>query len=153
MTANKPTPPLRKASTVILVRQGHPLFEVYLLKRNVKSGFMGGYHVFPGGTLDSEDRVVDTWAPFIDINFEQIARQLGDEGFSYADAIGFGIAAIRETLEECGVLLATGKNKSSQNYECITMDRLERGLPKAWFRENVEGIVLISRVFGHFQGR
>ena len=67
MTTNEPTPPLRKASTVILVKQGRPAFEVYLIKRNVKSGFMGGYHVFPGGTVDFEDTGINEWPAFIDI--------------------------------------------------------------------------------------
>ncbi len=150
MVSNKQIAPLRKASTVILVRPGKPSIEVYLLKRNVKSGFMGGYHVFPGGTLDSEDRNIDTWAPSIDINFNQIELQLGDEGFAYAEVIGFGVAAIRETLEECGVLLASGKSKSSNNYESIACERLERGLPKAWFKDRITAenwILSFSRLY------
>jgi 8-oxo-dGTP pyrophosphatase MutT (NUDIX family) len=55
-------------------------FEVYLVKRHGKSGFMAGAHVFPGGRVDDDD---DAFA-----------------------ASTFAVAAIRETWEECGVLLA-----------------------------------------------
>ncbi len=137
MAINKPKPPLRKASTVILVRPGHPSFEVYVLKRHVKSGFMGGYHVFPGGTVDIEDTDINTWSPHIDTQLEQVERHLGDQRISRADLIGFGIAAIRETLEECGVLLAEGNSKSSRDYESMTAKRLEPDLPKAWFKDRI----------------
>ena len=46
-------PPPRPASTVVLVRDP---FEVFLVKRHGKSGFMAGAHVFPGGRVDDEDR-------------------------------------------------------------------------------------------------
>ncbi len=98
---------------------------------------MGGYHVFPGGTLDPEDTGAKTWAPHIDLTPQQIAQQLGDKRLSNFEALDYGIAAIRETLEESGVLLATGKNKSSKEYESISRQRLEKGLPKTWFNEKV----------------
>ena len=42
MTDKKMTPPpLRKASTIILVREKDNALEVYLLRRSTKSGFMG----------------------------------------------------------------------------------------------------------------
>ena len=137
MPNNQLSATIRKASTVILVRKSRYSFEVYLLKRNVKSGFMGGYYVFPGGTLDSEDNDKNTWVPHIDMDLKQIERQLGDDRLTHTDLIGFGIAAIRETLEECGVLLATGKNKSLKDYERIAHQRLEPGLPKTWFKDRI----------------
>ncbi len=54
-------------------------FEVFLVKRHGKSGFMAGAHVFPGGRVDDDD-----------CSF---------------DADRFAVAAIRETFEETGVLL------------------------------------------------
>ena len=98
---------------------------------------MAGYHVFPGGTLDPEDTNVKTWTPYIDLSIDQVQQQLGDENFSNEEALGFGVAAIRETLEECGVLLATGKSRSSQDYERMAFQRLEKGLPKAWFQDRI----------------
>jgi 8-oxo-dGTP pyrophosphatase MutT (NUDIX family) len=137
MPNNQSSAPIRNASTVILVRESRHSFEVYLLKRNVKSGFMGGYHVFPGGTVDPEDMDTKSWASHIDLKPDQVEQHLGDERLTHTDVIGFGVAAIRETLEECGVLLATGKNKSSKDYERITHQRLEPSLPKAWFKDRI----------------
>ena len=47
----------RPASTVILARYRNGELQVYLLRRSSRSGFMPGNYVFPGGTVDPEDRV------------------------------------------------------------------------------------------------
>ncbi|RLB91684.1 MAG: MBL fold metallo-hydrolase, partial [Deltaproteobacteria bacterium] len=56
-------PPLRNAATIILVREKNKALEVYLLKRNEQSSFMGGLYVFPGGVVEESDRKVETWVP------------------------------------------------------------------------------------------
>ena len=43
------------ASTVLLVRDGEDGLEVFLEKRHIKSDFVGGAYVFPGGRVDPED--------------------------------------------------------------------------------------------------
>ena len=48
------TPPLPSA-TVILLRDGAPGLEVFLLKRHAQSDVLGGAYVFPGGKVDRED--------------------------------------------------------------------------------------------------
>lgn len=130
----RPIPPLRKASTVILVREENNALEVYLLRRSTKSGFMGGLYVFPGGVVDPEDFGMDAWAPCTDMTLDRIQQQLGGKTISDEDVIGFSIAAIRETLEESGVLLASGPDKTSQDLEKIAAHRLQKGLPSSWFR-------------------
>ncbi len=131
---NTAPPPLRKASTVILVREKNKAFEIYLLRRSTKSGFMGGLYVFPGGVVDPEDNGFDSWSPHIDMAPDQIEQQLGGHLFSNEDALGFSIAAIRETLEEAGVLIASVKNKTQKDVEDVCTFRLNEGLPKSWFR-------------------
>jgi len=51
----------RDAATVLLLRDADDGFEVYLVRRHQKSGFMGGAHVFPGGTVDAVDVFIDVW--------------------------------------------------------------------------------------------
>lgn len=128
------SPLLRKASTVILVREKNKAFEVYLLRRSTKSGFMGGLYVFPGGVVDPEDNGFDSWSPHIDMAPGQIEQQLGGHLFSNEDALGFSIAAIRETLEEAGVFIASLKDKTQKDVEDICAFRLNEGLPRSWFR-------------------
>ena len=130
-------PPLRQASTVILVREKNKALEIYLLRRSIKSGFMGGLYVFPGGVADSEDFGFDSWAPYIDRAQDQIEKQLGGLAFSREDIIGFSIAAIRETLEEAGVFIASGKGKTKRDIEDICTFRLNRNLLNSWFRTKV----------------
>ncbi|CCK82447.1 NUDIX hydrolase [Desulfobacula toluolica] len=130
-------PPLRKASTVILVRENNQELEVYLLRRSTKSGFMGGLYVFPGGVVDPEDNGFDSWSPHIDMVPDQIEKQLGGHLFSNEDALGFSVAAIRETLEEAGVFIASVNNKTQKDIEDICKFRLKKGLPKSWFRTKI----------------
>ena len=136
MDKNSP-PPLRQAATVILVREKNKAFEVYLLRRSNKSGFMDGLYVFPGGVVDPEDRGLESWAPFVDMHPDEIEKQLGGIAFSGEDALSFSIAAIRETLEEAGVLIASTEGKTKKELDHICTFRLNTDLPKSWFRTKI----------------
>lgn len=46
---------------MVLVRERAGRLQVYLLRRSLQSGFMGGYYVFPGGTVADNDRDADFW--------------------------------------------------------------------------------------------
>lgn len=72
MTDIHPVPPLRDAATIILVRERHARPEIYLLRRNTNAKFMGGLYVFPGDVVDPEDRGAREWAPYIDMDTDQI---------------------------------------------------------------------------------
>jgi 8-oxo-dGTP pyrophosphatase MutT (NUDIX family) len=100
---------LRDASTVILLRRapdapGEP-FRIFFVKRHRKSGFLANAHVFPGGKLepgDSDPRLVGRsrgLAP------HEAAALLGG-GLAPDAATALYYAALRETFEEAGVLLA-----------------------------------------------
>jgi hypothetical protein len=130
-------PPLRQASTVILLRERNKAFEVYLLRRSTKSGFMGGLYVFPGGAVDPEDSGFDSWAPHIDTSRDQFSIQLGGDTLSDDDALGFSIAAIRETLEEAGVFMASDENKTKKDIDDMCTYRLNQDLPRSWFKTKV----------------
>jgi 8-oxo-dGTP pyrophosphatase MutT (NUDIX family) len=88
----------RPAATLLLLRDGAEGIEVLMTVRHEESGFAAGALVFPGGKVDAEDAALRGHCP------------RGSD--ADASALGFRIAAIRETFEESGILLARGKNGS-----------------------------------------
>ncbi|QTA89015.1 NUDIX hydrolase [Desulfonema magnum] len=139
MTENNPIPPpIRKAATIILVREKNSTLEVYLLKRSTKSAFMGGLYVFPGGVAESEDFGTESWISHIDLSRDQIEQQLGGDTISADEVLGFSIAAIRETLEEAGVVIASANGGSGPDYDQFASYRLKKDLPKDWFRTKIK---------------
>ena len=95
---------LRDAATVMLVRDRHEGgMEVFMLRRNLNSDFVGGAYVFPGGAVDEADRHADLEAVCEGRSDDQASVLLGvDKG-----GLAYWVAAIRECFEEAGVLLAT----------------------------------------------
>lgn len=137
MNKNISPPELRPASTIILGRENNHQLEVYLLKRNSKSGFMGGLYVFPGGVVDREDTGFDTWGSHIDMDKNRILNHLGKKEFSFEQTLGFCIAGIRETLEESGVFLASGEDKTIDDIKEMAGYRLQDNLSGSWFKQKV----------------
>lgn len=91
----------RDAATVVLLRDGSDGLDAYLLRRTGTMAFAAGMHVFPGGSVDPRDGELETawagpppraWAEWFGCD-EVLARALV-------------CAAVRETFEESGVLLA-----------------------------------------------
>ncbi len=109
--AEQPAEP-RNAATVVLMRQGEPTpggLELYFLRRTVDMAFAGGMAVFPGGGVDGRDFVEPgTDDPESHVHWagppvaEWAARLGTDEELARA----LVCAAVRETFEESGVLLA-----------------------------------------------
>jgi 8-oxo-dGTP pyrophosphatase MutT (NUDIX family) len=98
-----PSPPVRDAATVMLVRDrrtgatggpsgstGPGAVEVFAFRRVPRMAFAAGMLVFPGGAVDAGD--ADPGTPWAGAPPEQDAAAVA--------------AAVRETFEECGVLLA-----------------------------------------------
>ena len=130
-------PSLREAATIILAREKNSQLEIYLLQRSTKSGFMGGLYVFPGGVVDEQDRGLSLWQPCIDLLPAALEEQLCDDRFPLESAIAFGVAAIRETLEEAGVLIAAADEKSQNDFKTMATLRLEDDLPEKWFKSKI----------------
>ncbi len=120
------------AATVILVREYQAELQVYLLKRNAKSGFMAGNYVFAGGILDPEDREFTAWKDHVDLDPADLSSRLGG-GLSAEEILAYGVAAIRETLEEAGVFLASQANQRPEDLKRIDNLRVAGDLPKEWF--------------------
>jgi 8-oxo-dGTP pyrophosphatase MutT (NUDIX family) len=99
--------PVRPAATVLLVRDhpdpppGRTPLQVFLQRRVAGMAFAGGMTVFPGGGVDATDRPdPDRW---VGPGPGWWAERLGLD----AEPAGALVhAAVRETFEECGVLLA-----------------------------------------------
>lgn len=90
------------SATVMLLRDGAAGVEVLLMRRHAESRELGGAYVFPGGKLDPQD--VETASGLLDRAPEALLAELGEPGLDTATASGLYLAALRETIEECGVL-------------------------------------------------
>ncbi|WP_040525983.1 NUDIX hydrolase [Gordonia effusa] len=92
--------PLKAASTVVLVRDGEQGIEVFLQRRVKQMAFAGGMTVFPGGGVDPRDGGADiAWSGH---GIDWWATQFGTDEDVAQKLV---CAAVRETYEECGVLL------------------------------------------------
>ena len=92
----------RRASTVMLVRDGEAGSEVFMLRRVSGMAFAPNMMVFPGGGVDARDGDPDL--PWAGPSPGEWARRLG---CTRAEAQMYVAAAVREVFEECGVLLAS----------------------------------------------
>src|SRR4026207_1255334 len=86
----------RAASTILLLRDSVASeIEVFMMVRHYEIDFNSGALVFPGGSVDKGDKEIIA-APEL---------YSGGEGLDET-TLSFRIAAIRETFEESGILLA-----------------------------------------------
>ena len=84
-----------------------------MLQRHHGHDFMANAWVFPGGRLDEQDHVVDV----ADLTARQAGRRLDDDTDPQT-ALALHVAALRETFEEAGLLLAHRSDDGSM----ITFD-------------------------------
>ncbi len=97
-----PVTPL-PAATVILLRDGPVSPEVLMLQRHARSEFLPDTYVFPGGRVEEADfELADRVGS---LSGASAAERLGG-GRTPREALAFVVAAIRETFEESGILLA-----------------------------------------------
>ena len=94
----------RPAASVILLRDSAEGLQTLLLHRNTQLVNMAGIYVFPGGKLEYADSAADSLA-LLDQSPELLHQQLGEPATDQAMAVGLYVAALREVLEECGMLL------------------------------------------------
>ncbi|MFI8943392.1 NUDIX hydrolase [Streptomyces syringium] len=90
----------RRAATVLLVRDTTGGPTVHMLRRRASMAFAGGAYAYPGGSVDPRDERDVPWAG---PSRTEWARRLGVDA---ASAQAIVCAAVRETFEEAGVLLA-----------------------------------------------
>ena len=117
--------PARAASSALFLRDapdpngaaGATRLEVLMSRRSDKARFAANHFVFPGGSIDAEDR----------LHHEQLASRPAQT----ADDLTYAQAAIRESMEELGVLLARHADGSwATQAEIAQIDRAQPLLPQ-----------------------
>ena len=149
------------AATVILLRERIPdlpndncEFEVFMAKRHINNKFLGGHHVFPGGSIDEEDVTKESRERVLglDKNFANNLKEI------YEDPSVFWIIAIRELFEETGILLATNEggeliaindgNKKKFQYYQEDLQKNIKTMTNILISENLYYNAAIIRYFG-----
>lgn len=108
---------VRQAACALLLRSGeHDATEVYLVRRSPQLPLLGGFHVFPGGTIDpSDERLAQAW-------------QLPEPRL---------VTAARELFEETGVLALRGaEGLSAPELEAARRKLLQGHDWSGWLREH-----------------
>jgi 8-oxo-dGTP pyrophosphatase MutT (NUDIX family) len=100
--ANEAKPAI-PSSTVLLLRDDRGQLEVFMVQRHHQIDFASSALVFPGGKVDPADR-----DPALR------ARCTGCEGLD-DETFAVRVAAVRETFEECGVLLARKRPQGARS--------------------------------------
>lgn len=144
----------RHAATVILLRERAGGPEVYLLRRTASMAFAAGFFVFPGGSVDPRDESFSTEAWVGPGPADWAQRLACDEPTARA----LVCAAVRETFEESGVLLA-GENADSvvadtsdARWEAERLALIDRSLSLAQLLHS-RGLVLradLLRLWSHW---
>jgi 8-oxo-dGTP pyrophosphatase MutT (NUDIX family) len=129
------------AATLILVRQHGAGVQAYLMRRSAASPFMPGTYVFPGGKMDESDRDTAFWKDHVDLPSDGLARALGG---SVEKMLPYAVAAIRETWEEAGLLVATPAGKRS------AAEPVEKGRPPFSMKIEAEGLRLAASRLGRW---
>jgi len=111
----RPPALLRNAATVLLLRDTDHGIEVLMTRRSMTASFAAGAYVFPGGGIDAADSAAHG----------QSTRRETQSDLHLTQAI----AAIRESFEELGVLLARHTDGSHVNTADIAA--LDRKAPFA----------------------
>ncbi|TNE37419.1 MAG: NUDIX domain-containing protein [Alphaproteobacteria bacterium] len=115
MTTSPPVRP-RDAASLVPLRQNKGTLEVLMGRRPPRSVFIPDAFVFPGGKLDAHDFAV---SPSRELRPEVAQVTSATRRCTPGRARALANAAIRETFEETGLMLARSGNPG-------------RGLDKAW---------------------
>jgi 8-oxo-dGTP pyrophosphatase MutT (NUDIX family) len=93
---------------VVIVRESAPgspePLEVWMIRRKKSMKFLGGYYAFPGGRVDTADGAAEALACCY--GFDARSAEATFPGHDGGPALAFWVTAIRELLEESGILLA-----------------------------------------------
>ena len=119
--------PTRPAATVLLLRDSDQGLQVLMTRRAMTASFAPGAYVFPGGGVDALDAT----------SHPQARRRATQSDLHLTQAI----AAIRESFEELGVLLARhADGRAADQHDIAALDRSAPFTPQC----QAQGLVLAA---------
>ena len=121
------TPPRASATVVLLRDEPEKGLQVFLLRRHTASAVLGGAFVFPGGKLDDADCAPDLHT-YLDAPPHALHSALGEAHLPPHTAAGLYVAAVREVLEECGVLYARLSDSQALAHDARQRQRWQHAL-------------------------
>jgi len=131
------------AATVILLRDSAAGPEVLMLARHARSEFLPDMYVFPGGRVEDADH--ELAERVAGLSRGEARARLGSVPAELA--LGFFVAAVRETFEESGILLARRRGSAELLDEAsataLACHRLDVQTGDASFRDLVLGEDLV----------
>ncbi len=132
--------PVRPAATLMLV-DDRPDLQVLMLRRRRGSAFVGGMFVFPGGRVEADDAGAAVAALCAGLSPADADRRLGLP----SGGLAYWVAALRETFEEAGVLLA----RYARSSRCLDLSDPAAARRFAAHREAVDsGAASLAEVVG-----
>ena len=132
----------RYASTVVLLRPDEDgSFEILLTRRPPEMQFLGGFYVFPGGTVHKDDYSAKALKRCRGLSVNDAQKILGNRHEPEL-ALGHWVAGIRELFEEVGLLLC--ESRSGEPIE------LSDETTKAKFETKRQAIMRGKLGFGEF---
>ena len=107
----------RPAATLLLLRDAPGGLEVLMTRRSPDARFAPGVHVFPGGAIDPADHLAHA----------RVARRATQPDAALTQAV----AALRESFEELGILLARhADGRLADAADMAALDRQQALLPQ-----------------------
>ena len=97
--------PILPAATMVLLDE-RPDLQVLMLLRNDNSGFVASHTIFPGGVIEQDDRRYE-WDDLV----TGLTSKEADAQLRTDEARSYWIAAIRETIEEVGVVVGSREDE------------------------------------------
>ncbi len=133
--------PVRDAAAALLLRDGGDGPEVLMVRRHLGTAFGPGKYVFPGGAVDSADHlpVYERWCRGFDD--ASASRILGLP----RGGLAFWVAAIRECMEEVGLVLTDPDSDVQSAAFQQELPALRRALAK--------GTVTLTQLFERYGWR
>jgi recombination protein RecT len=121
----KPLAPLLQAATVLLLRDSPQGLQVLMTRRAMTASFAPGAYVFPGGGIESDDEKYASNQTLAGIESAPIATEfIAKHHLQTPEQITWALAAIRESFEELGIVLA--RQKSGEWITQAQVARLDR---------------------------